>query len=220
MADARPQPPSPPATVDATEHLLRRARDGDAAAFETLLRVHGDRLRRTARGQLPAALRGRIDDSDLVQEALVDAVQHLDQFEERGEGSFRRWLATLMRNRLLMAIQHYLGRKKRDAAREQRLAASSASRTFGLKLASPRSSPSAAAIRSERKSALEQALASLPADHAEVVRLVRLQELTIADAAAAMGRTENAVKKLLARALLSRRVELDARRSGLVTRGD
>ena len=208
------------AGVDATESLLRRARAGDGAAFEALLREHGDRLRRTARGQLPAALRGRLDDSDLVQEALVDAVTHLDQFEERGEGSFRRWLATLLRNRLLMAIQHYLGRKKRDAGREQRLAASSSSRSGGLKLASTRSSPSVAAIRAERKGALEEALARLAPDHAQVLRLVRLEEKSLVDAAAEMGRTENAVKKLLARALLALRAELDARRSGLVTRAE
>ncbi|MBL8842287.1 MAG: sigma-70 family RNA polymerase sigma factor [Planctomycetes bacterium] len=198
-----------PPRADATETLLKRARAGDAAAFEQLFALHGERLRRSARAKVPAALRGRIDDSDVVQEALVDAVTHLDSFEARGEGSFRRWLSALLRNRLLMTIQHCLGRKKRDARREQRLDSDTASKASGLRLASPQSSPSAAAMRGERRRQLERALATLPADYAQVLRLVRLEEKSIAEAAAAMGRTENAVKKLLARALLALRDALD-----------
>jgi RNA polymerase sigma-70 factor (ECF subfamily) len=214
MADAAP---SPTPDDDTTELLLRRARGGDSTAFDALFRRHGERLRRTARGQVPTALRGRIDDSDVVQEALVDAVANLDSFEERGEGSFRRWLATLLRHRLLTTIQRALGRQKRDPRRETRLRDLSSSRA--PQLASSRTSPSAAAVRAESKEALEQALARLPADHAAVLRLVRLEEKSLAEAAAAMGRTENAAKKLLARALLSLRAELAERESGLGSGG-
>ncbi len=204
--ERRPDPPR----GDATETLLKRARAGDAAAFEQLFALHGERLRRSARAKVPTALRARIDDSDVVQEALVDAVTHLDSFQERGEGSFRRWLSALLRNRLLMTIQSCLGRQKRDARRETHLKEHSGSKGRGVRVASPQSSPSAAAMRGERRLLLERAIATLPADHAQVLRLVRLEERSISEAAAAMGRTDNAVKKLLARALLSLREALDA----------
>lgn len=206
-----------------TQALVARARSGDRGALDELFHNYGESLRRSTRERLPASLNGRLDTSDVVQDALVDAVAHFDQFEYRGHGSFRRWLGQVLHHRVLMTIQHYLGRKKRDARRETRdggvakpeNGGSSVEREF----TSPRTSPSAAAIRNERRSILERALATLPADHAEVVRLVRLEEKSIAQAAAAMGRTENAVKKLLARALLSLSDTLENAKDSLRTTG-
>ncbi len=188
---------------DPTQALLGRARAGDKEAFAQLLEVHGKRLRRSARARLPPSLRGRIDASDVVQDALLDAVQHFDQFEDRGRHSFRGWLSQLLRNRLLMTVQHFLGRRKRDVRRETRRADQSGSHGSGLALVSPQSSPSVRAMRHEQHDLLDRALATLPKDYAEVLRLVRIEEQGIAQAAAAMGRSENAVKKLLARALIA-----------------
>jgi len=52
---------------------------------------------------------------------------------------------------------------------------------------------------------LERALGRLSPDHAEVVRLVKIEGLRIRDVAERMGRSETAVKNLLLRALGSLR---------------
>ena len=57
-------------------------------------------------------------------------------------------------------------------------------------------------MRAERRSRLLAEMDDLPADYREVIRRVKLEEQSVAQVAAALGRSENAVKKLLARALL------------------
>jgi DNA-directed RNA polymerase specialized sigma24 family protein len=59
--------------------------------------------------------------------------------------------------------------------------------------------PSRAAAAGEWKSALEQALASMPADYAAVIRKYDLEGLAIGDVAVALGRTPGAVHMLRAR---------------------
>jgi RNA polymerase sigma-70 factor (ECF subfamily) len=52
--------------------LLRRASDGDQEALRALLERYRDRLKRMVHLRLSRRLAGRIDDSDVVQETLVD----------------------------------------------------------------------------------------------------------------------------------------------------
>jgi len=60
--------------------------------------------------------------------------------------------------------------------------------------------PSRAAARREADSFIEQALAKIPSDYADVIRLYDLEQRPIAEVAQHLGRTEGAVYMLRARA--------------------
>ena len=55
------------------EELVRRAHGGDDAARETLVTRHADLLRARARRRLPRTLRGKVAESDVIQEAWIAA---------------------------------------------------------------------------------------------------------------------------------------------------
>jgi len=182
--------------VERTQRLLSQARAGRREAFDELFDKHRAALERALRGRLPAPMQRRVDVSDIVQDALIDAYRGLGAFEYRGEGSFRSWLRAIAENRLKMTLGRHLGRARRDVGREAALATSASGPAVKA------TSPSSVAGRNERRALVHGALDQLSSEHRLVLRLVRMEGRSIAEAAAAMSRSENAVKKLLARALI------------------
>ena len=189
--------------LERTAKLIQAARAGRRDAYEELFAAYRGDLERAMKHRLRPGASPRFDASDVVQETLADAVAHFVSFEHRGPGSFRRWLVRILENRLKMTLQRESA-EMRDRAREVGLT----SAAQGSIAEASATSPSAAAAKGEDRERIQRVLARLPRDHAEVIRLVKLRERSIAQVAHAMGRTENAVKKLLARALLSLRDEL------------
>lgn len=94
-------------SMDATADLLLRARAGDAAALDSLLRTFGPLLERWAHGRLPANARGVAGTNDLVQVTLVRVLKQIDRFEARRPGAFlaylRRSFLNNMRNEIRAA---------------------------------------------------------------------------------------------------------------------
>ena len=63
-----------------TDELLRQATLGDNDARQRLLDRHRGRLRQMVAVRVDRRLSARVDPSDVVQEALADASQHLDDY--------------------------------------------------------------------------------------------------------------------------------------------
>ena len=61
--------------------VVRRVRDGEAALFEVLMRRYNQRLYRAAR----SIVKDEDEAEDVMQQAYVNAFQHLDQFAGQGE---------------------------------------------------------------------------------------------------------------------------------------
>ncbi|MEW6744452.1 MAG: sigma-70 family RNA polymerase sigma factor [Planctomycetota bacterium] len=195
---------------ESTRRLIEAARAGRQEAYELLFQTYRKELERRVQGRFPAKLQHRLEASDVVQDALTDAVRHFESFRYRGKRSFRNWLLRILENRIRMAVNFHLVRRRRDSGREVPLPDTSPaeSKPSGPVLAASVTSPSDAAARRERQERLEQALNVLPRDYGEVIRRVRIQGQSLAEAAEAMGRSQNAIKKLLARALLRLRESL------------
>jgi RNA polymerase sigma-70 factor, ECF subfamily len=191
--------------LERTRGLFLRARAGDEEAYRALLEQHRDELARRARGRLPPALRKVVDASDLAQGAMLQAVRAFDAFDYRGPGSFRHWLHAILENEIRGVRRRLLERGKRDFTREVPLSLASPSEQSARTrtgLAASATSPSGRAEQAEWRAHLATQLAALTPDHREVIRLVKLEEKSVAEAAVLLGRSENATKKLLARALL------------------
>jgi hypothetical protein len=75
-----------------TDELLRRAEHGDEQARQTVLIRHRQRLKHMVALRLDRRLAARIDPSDVVQEALLDAARGFDDYLRRRPLPFYPWL--------------------------------------------------------------------------------------------------------------------------------
>lgn len=177
--------------------LLERAAMGDAVALTLLLTKSRSNVCHTVSRRIPARLRGAIDADDMVQMAHVEVFRHIASFEDRGEGSFVRWVTTIALRKLRDAIKARDAEKRgggRIAVRTREQSDSVAA-LLDLIAVTDRT-PSRSAARHERAAALRGALALLRDDHRQAVELVYLQGATVAEAAERMGRTERAIHNL------------------------
>lgn len=163
-----------------------------------------------ARWQLPSALRGKLDPSDVVQQTLLTAHEKLDQFRGRSESELRGWLRQILRNQLLGA-QRRFHKTCRDVGREQSLeiVAPDPSTIPPDRLSNDPSSPSQHASHQEELRRLADALSQLPDDQRRAVELHHLEGLSVAEVADVLGRGKSAVVGLLFRGLRNLRQLLD-----------
>ena len=102
-----------------TNRLLRRAADGDGESWGALLTRHEDRLRRMVAFRLDPRLQGRIDPSDVIQEAYLAASEHLAEYLRRPAMPFFLWLRGPRRPTSCCELhRHHLGHA--DARRRPR----------------------------------------------------------------------------------------------------
>lgn len=186
--------PEPPETA-----LARAARAGDRAAFEALFDRVLPRVRMMATFGMGSRILSRMEVDDAVQEIFAEAWRALPQFDPDRDGSFLGWLREIARHRLLALADRELGRDKRDPKREYRLPESTTA--IGMLPPTTVTSPTGACLRGEALETLQRALARLSDDHRRVILLRCVEERSTADAARALGRSENATAVLLFRAL-------------------
>jgi RNA polymerase sigma-70 factor, ECF subfamily len=184
---------------------LEQAVAGDQQAWSALLEGHRARLRRMVALRLDRRLQGRIDPSDVIQEAFVDATAALTKYVERAEMPFFLWLRWLTGMKLNVIHRKHLGCQVRDAAREVPIdhgawpQASSAA--LAAQLMGRHTSPSDVASRLERKARLQEALDAMCPIDREVLILRHFEELTNAEAAQTLAIPRPAASRRYVRAL-------------------
>ena len=97
MHSVEATPPAPDGGPD--DAIVERARAGDGAAFELLMRRHNRRLYRTARSML----RDAAEAEDALQEAYLAAYRALPAF--RGDSALATWLTRIVSNECLSRIR-------------------------------------------------------------------------------------------------------------------
>ena len=108
----------PSADSTGTRRLLEQVRAGKPRALDRLLDRHRPYVRRVVELRLDPQLRARVDPSDVVQEAQLEAVRRLDGYLERPPMPFRLWLRQLAYDRLLMVHRRHVGAARRSLQRE------------------------------------------------------------------------------------------------------
>jgi RNA polymerase sigma-70 factor (ECF subfamily) len=188
-----------------TTRLLKSAALGDQEAWGELLTRNRERLRRMVTLRLDQRLKGRIDASDVIQEAFVDASAQLAVYLQNPRIPFYLWLRFLTGIRLAKLCRHHLGAQMRDVGREVRLCQGHLSQASSAALAAQilgrDTRPSEAAMRAELKIRLQEALNDMDPIDREVLALRHFEQLTTAETAEVLGIKEAAAGKRYFRAL-------------------
>lgn len=164
-----------------------------------------------AEAKLSPALRVKISSSDIVQETLLQAYEHCDQFQGKTEAELAAWLRQILLRQLIDALRKFRS-QARDIARERSLdvEVESSSQQLERWLASEEASPSKLMQHQEDLIRLADALALLPEDQRVVVDLKHLQGWSVAQICRHLNKTEAAVAGLLRRGLRQLRESLTA----------
>jgi RNA polymerase sigma-70 factor (ECF subfamily) len=159
-------------------------------------------LKFLARVQLDPRLRAKLDDSDLVQQTLLQAHRAIGQFRGSTAEELAGWLRQILARNLTHALRDF-GRGRRDIGRERSLEAELEGSSMRLErwLASDQSSPSQRAERNERMLRVADAVESLSETQRDAVVLHYWQGQSLAEIAEQLDRTPAAIAGLLHRAL-------------------
>jgi RNA polymerase sigma-70 factor (ECF subfamily) len=187
--------------------LLRLARRGDHPALGELLELYRNYLALLARLQIGRHLQGKVDASDLVQEAFLRAHRDFAMFRGNSEEELVSWLRHILAANLAMLVRRYCGTQRRNVRLERELEGEldASSRVLDRGLMASLSSPSQQAARREQAVLLADALRQLSDDHREVIILRHMEALAFPEVAERMGRSVDAVKKLWTRGLVQLR---------------
>jgi len=185
-----------------TEELLRRAAGGDDGARQQVLMRHQQRLRQMVAVRMDRRLAARVDPSDLVQEALMDAHQKLSDYIRKRPLPFYPWLRRLAWERLVQLHRRHLHAGRRSVLREAGPALPDESAAeLADRLGGQTSSLGGRAVRQELRDRLRTALAQLGDRDRAVLVLRYLEQLSTADIAAVLGISPGAVRVRHTRAL-------------------
>lgn len=187
-----------------TEDLLAQAADGNTAARDDLLARHRDRLRKMIAWRLDRRLAARVDPSDVVQDVLAEADRKLERYLRERPLPFYPWLRELTLEKLKTLHRRHVRAAKRTVHREEPglLALPDESLAdLAQRLASSVTSPSGRLLRHEQRLRVRLALGKLPVRDWEILVLRHLEQLSVAETAAALKINQGAVKSRHLRAL-------------------
>jgi RNA polymerase sigma-70 factor (ECF subfamily) len=188
------------------DELARRATLGEVSALAELFARSRGRLRQMIRLRLDRRLQGRVDPSDVLQDAFVDLAAKLPEYAGRHAVPIFLWLRRVVGERLLRVHRHHLGAAMRDAGREislhQGAFSGASSASLAAQLRGQITSASRAALRSEMQVLLQDALNGMDQVDREVIALRHFEELTNDEVAATLDLTKAAASKRYVRAML------------------
>lgn len=190
----------------------RTSRD-DSADVEAELARHLPGLRAFVRLRMGPELRAKESASDLVQSTCREVLQHAERFHTGGEAGFRHWLFTTALRKVHNRVDYYRA-GKRDLAREVDAHGDVGRDDSLASLYQTFSTPSRSLMARERIEEIEAAFDELSEPHREVILLSRIVGLPHDEVARAMGRSVQATRSLLHRALADLADRLESGSSG------
>lgn len=194
-------------------NLIDRARSGESEAIGELFELHRARLQRVISFRIDRRLLGRVDPTDIVQEAYLEAVTRLPEYFRQEKMPFFLWLRFITVQKLLIVHRHHLGVKARDAGREISLHGGplpgASSVDLAAQLLGKLTSPSQAAMRAELRLQLEEALNAMEPIDREVLALRHFEQLSNIETASVLGINTTAASNRYMRAVKRLKTILD-----------
>ena len=190
--------------TDSEQQLAERIGRHDTGALGEYLALRRPQLLAYIEHQLGTALRRKLEPEDVYQELSVEAVRSLPMVELGDRDPFS-WLCQIAERRIIDAHRRFFGAQKRDAGREVPLGTPAGDDTqhaaiIDLLVASM-TTASKAFSRNLREVRLMEALATLPQEHREALRLRYLEGLPSKESAERLGKSDGAVRVMLTRSL-------------------
>jgi RNA polymerase sigma-70 factor (ECF subfamily) len=181
------------------------ADDADNGELASLMERHRDQLQAMVAIRMDRRLRGRLDASDVVQEAYLEAIERHEDYKRSPTMSPFLWLRFIVGQRLKIVHRQHLGVKARNAGREVTLyhgaLPEATSESLAAQLLGRLTSPSQAAVRAELQVRLQEALNSMDHIDREVVALRHFEQLSNAETAQVLGLQTRAASARYIRAI-------------------
>ena len=189
-------------TDHASRELIEKATQGDLGAVDALLVRHLPALHAFVRLRAGNAFGARESTSDLVQSVCREVLADAGDYRYRGEAAFKNWLFTAAANKIVDRHRfHHRAQRDRDREVEAEGAADEGGDLLAAAYATL-GTPSRAVMEREELERIEAAFRELPEHQQEVLSLSRIAGLTYGQIAEETGRTETAVRGLIARGLV------------------
>lgn len=176
--------------MDPEERLLIKRAKHDANAFGLLYERYVDRIY----NYVFYRVGDNQDAQDLTARVFYRALAHMDEYHDRG-APFAAWLYRIAHN--LVANWYRDKSRRRDVRLDD-----------AVTLVEKADGPDRLAEKSEERNFLLNAIRQLPGERQELLTLKFVQELSNAEIARLLGRSEGAVKSLYHRTLIALRDEL------------
>lgn len=183
-----------------SDDLVARLRANDPTAWPELLATHRDRLERAVAFRLDRRLRGRVDASDVIQEACLEAYERLPAYLAKPDMPIHLWLRFLVGQRVLIVHRQHLGTAMRDPGREQAWP-DSTSDGLAHHLMAVGPTPSEDVARREAETYLRESLDAMDSMDREVLTLRHFEQLSNVEVAQLLGIETSAASKRYLRAL-------------------
>ena len=188
---------------DNESNLVERVKQGEADALADYIELRRPQLIGYIEKNLGTALRRKVEPEDLLQDVSADCVRALDSVEFGDRDPFG-WLCQMAQRRIIDAHRFFFDAQKRDSSKEIGLNAGAGNTgQVGLinLLVASITSPSAAFSRDQKEFRLQEAIAQLPEDYRQVIRLRYVEGWPTKDIAAKLGKTDGSIRVTLTRTL-------------------
>ena len=170
-----------------TLRLLRHLVDGDAAAWDALLARHRRRLHRMVSMRIDDRVCAKVNASDIIREACAEASLRLARYLKQPTLPFYLWLRSITTRRLTVEHRRQLGQQAPDRRAGLSLyrgaLPETTTATLAAQLLGQHETPSQAAVRTEMKIRLQQAINHMHRLDREILAMRHFERLTAAETA-------------------------------------
>ena len=185
--------------------LRRRIECGDESALLEFFARHRERLKRMVSLRLDRRLQGRIDPSDVLQEACIDVVRRAREYLANPAMPAFLWLRWITGQRLLILHRRHLGSNVREVGLEVSLHHGALPQATSVSLAAMLlgrlTSPTRAALRAELQLRLQEVLNTMDPIDREILTLRHFEEMNNNETAQVLGISKTAASNRYIRAL-------------------
>ena len=198
----------PPGSDSEMLELLLSARAGSNSSLGRLLQEYRDYLLLMADEELGSDLKVKVSPSDVVQESYLEVKRDFCHFEGSTREEFQAWLRRVMLNNIANVVRAFRDTGKRDVARESNPAGEFGRNGTALADANTLTA-SKMMLKNEQLETLRLAMAKLPQQYQEIIRLRNYERANFEALGKHFTRTPEAARKLWARAIGALQWELD-----------
>ena len=190
-----------PIDVDA---LIHRASNGDRSALSRIFENYRDRLWQMVRIRMDRRIQGRVDPSDVLQEAFVDVVRRAGDIPVSPDYPVFLWLRQIVGQRLIDVHRQHLGAGMRAADREVSLHGGlpqATSASLAAQLMGKLTTASRVVERAESRARVQEALDAMDSIDREILALRHFEMMSNGECAQVLAISTGAASKRYIRAL-------------------